>query len=271
MKLLLVVVCFLLSVLSTQVPQRTMAQGLDEITVDLPGLSRHSAPLVLVRIPAGTFTMGSPATEPGHEFNEGPRRQVTISRDFYLGKYEITQAQWKAVMTDNPSIFVGDELPVNKVSWQDCQYFITCLKVMKKDSGFRLPTEAEFEYACRAGTQTATFFGNNPPVEVMTSYAWCRLNSEFEIHPVGMLKPNPWGLYDIIGNVWEWCADWYYLYDSKPTIDPTGPLFGRDKVIRGASWAAREEWLRSADRGKFPPNEAYNTGGFRIVWQEPAS
>jgi formylglycine-generating enzyme required for sulfatase activity len=254
-------VCWSLSAPATAAP-------LHEKVVQLPGLSKNSVPLVLVKIPAGTFLMGSSEQEAGHEFNEAPPHKVTITKDFYIGKYEVTQAQWKSLVETNPSVFPGDELPVNKVSWMDCQKFIYKLRAHTKDNGFRLPTEAEFEYACRAGTTTSTFFGDNPSEDIMKEYVWFRANSEYEIHPVGMLKPNPWGLHDIMGNVWEWCSDWYFFYPDSEQTDPQGPGFGQEKVIRGASWSGRTEWIRSADRGKFPPKDAYHTGGFRIVWQE---
>ncbi|MBD3265607.1 SUMF1/EgtB/PvdO family nonheme iron enzyme [bacterium] len=244
------------------------AVSLEEKTIELPGLSKNSVPLVMVKIPAGSFLMGSPPSEKYREYNEGPQHKVIISQDFYIGKYEVTQAQWKTLMEENPSVFTGDELPVNKVSWLECMEFILKLRQLKDEEGFRLPTEAEHEYVCRAGTTGTTFFGDTPAMDTIMNYVWFRRNSDYEVHPVGTLKPNPWGLYDIMGNVWEWCSDWYYFYEEGEQIDPQGPKFGRDKVIRGPSWMGRKEWVRCADRGKFPPDEAYHTGGFRIVYQE---
>jgi formylglycine-generating enzyme required for sulfatase activity len=160
-----------------------------------------------VLIQAWTFQMGSNNGEP----NEKPVHMVRISRPFYLGKYEVTQAQWEAVMGNNPSQFKGDpNSPVENVSWDDVQEFIKRLKRLNtRESGvkYRLPREAEWEYAAQAGTTTAYSFGNDP--SQLGEYAWYGENANGETHPVGQKKPNPWGLYDMHGNVWEWVQDWY--------------------------------------------------------------
>lgn len=239
-----------------------------EIEFMLPGLAENNTPLTVVYIPAGTFMMGSPDSEPSHEENENPVHEVTISKDFFIGKYEVTQAQWLALMDENPSTEQNPNFPVNKVNWEDCQEYIKRLNAYHQTSGFRLPTEAEFEYACRAGTTTSSFFGENPSEEEMEKYVWFRNNSEGELHAVGQLQPNPWGLYDMMGNIWEWCQDWYGPYPSETQIDPKGPESGTEKVFRGPSWLGRPEWVRCADRGKFTPDNQRNTGGFRLVWQE---
>lgn len=236
-----------------------------EWIVQLPGLKEGEKPLIMLRIPAGTFQMGSPESEEGHEENESPVHSVTISRDFYLGKYEITQAQWMAVMQENPSTEYGPNLPVNRVNWYDCQDFLRRLNEIVNDGKFRLPTEAEREYACRAGTEEMTYFGGDPTDELIEEHAWMRTNSEGELHEVGLLKPNPWGLHDMLGNVWEWCEDWYAPYQAQAQVDPQGALLGTEKVFRGASWMARPEWIRCADRGKFTPDNRRNTGGFRAA------
>lgn len=240
----------------------------NEWRIELPGLKASDAPLLLVRIPAGTFQMGSLELEQGREENESPRRAVGITKDFYLGKFEVTQAQWTAVTGENPSTELDPNYPVNKVSWEDCQEFLRRLNQIMKTSAFRLPTEAEFEYACRAGTETSTYFGDNPSEETMLEYAWFRNNSDSELHTVGSLKPNAWGLFDILGNVREWCQDWYGPYNDGKQTDPVGPSQGTEKVIRGASWMARPEWIRSADRGKFAPDLRRNTGGLRVAYSE---
>ena len=152
------------------------------------------------------------------------------------------------------------------MSWHVCQEFLKRLNGLNKDDGFRLPTEAEREYACRAGTTTATYFGDTPSNEEKAEHAWFRVNSEGELHKVGLKKANPWGLHDLFGNVSEWCWDWYGPYPSASLVDPTGAEQGTEKVIRGASWMARPQWIRCADRGKFPPDNRRNTVGFRIVW-----
>lgn len=239
-----------------------------EWIVKLPNLKEGETPLILMRIPAGTFQMGSPQFEIGHEENESPVHRVTISRDFYLGKYEVTQAQWAAVMGGNPSTEANPNYPVNKVSWQDSQEFLRRLNELTEKSGFRLPSEAEFEYACRAGSTDSTYFGDNPSEAALAEFAWYRQNSDGELHRVGLLKPNAWGLYDMLGNVWEWCQDWYGFYSADSQRDPQGFASGMEKVFRGASWMARPEWIRCADRGKFAPDSRRNTGGFRVAFSE---
>jgi len=166
-----------------------------------------------VLIPAGTFTMGSPDSDSNAYDHEKPAHQVTISEPFYMGKYEVTQAQWKAVMGENPSRFKGDDHPVENVSWEDVQQFIQKLNAKEGKEACRLPTEAEWEYAARAGTTTIYSFGNN--ASQLGNYAWYDENSGNTTHPVGDKPPNPWGLYDMHGNVWEWVQDWY------------GPIYSR--------------------------------------------
>ncbi len=249
----------------TQTSQSEKTLKENEIVVQLPELPDGATPLIMVKIPAGTFQMGSPESEKFHEKNESPVHKVTITEDFYLGKYEVTQAQWLTLMDKNPSTYEGDNLPVNRVSWHDAQEFIKKLNNLEDHSGFRLPTEAEREYACRAGTTTATYIGENVSMEQMQEHAWFRENSEHELHPVGQKKPNPWGLYDMYGNVWEWCFDWYGLYPKEPQTDPKGPENGEEKVFRGASWLGKFEYMRSADRGKFDPSLRRNTGGLRLA------
>ena len=240
----------------------------EEWIVDVPGLKEGEKPLVLIRIPAGTFQMGSPDSEEGRDENEAPVHSVTIGQDFYLGKYEVTQAQWEAVMGYNPSTEIDPNYPVNKVSWQDCQAFFKKLGKLVNETGFRLPTEAEREYACRAGTTTAAYYGDAADEEIIEKHAWSRINSDGELHEVGQLKSNPWGLHDMYGNVWEWCSDWFGPYSAEAQTDPQGPETGEEKVFRGGSWMARPEWLRSADRGKFTPDNQRNTGGFRVAFSE---
>jgi formylglycine-generating enzyme required for sulfatase activity len=242
--------------------------GENEKLAALPNLPDGALPLLLVKIPAGTFQMGSPESERFREENEGPVHPVAISKDFYLGNYEVTQAQWLALMETNPSTQLGDNLPVNRVNWQDAQEFLQKLNELFGESGYRLPTEAEWEYACRAGTTTATYFGDEVTEEQMADHAWYRGNSEGELHPVGQLQANAWGLFDLYGNVWEWCSDWYGPYTADAVTDPRGPETGEEKVFRGASWMGRFEYLRSADRAKFKPENRQHTGGFRIAWSD---
>ena len=184
---------------------------------------KNSIGMELVKIPAGTFTMGSPANEKDRSDDE-KQHQVTISKDFYLGKYEVTQAQWTAVMGNNPSNFKGENLPVETVSWEDAQEFIKKLNA-KGEGIYRLPTEAEWEYAARGGT-TGAYYGN------VNDIGWFTDNSGGKTHPVGQKQANGFGLYDTSGNVWEWCSDWYGEYPSGSLTDPTGATSGSIRVNR---------------------------------------
>lgn len=208
-----------------------------------------------MEIPTGSFRMGST------EFfdSEKPVHKVKISEAFYLGKYEVTQAQWQVVMGNNPSYFKGDNLPVENVSWEDVQEFIA--KLNRKGEGtYRLPTEAEWEYACRAGT-SGDYAGN------LDEMGWYEGNSERKTHPVGQKKPNGWGLYDMHGNVWEWCEDWYDggYYARSPNSDPKGPSEGSTRVARGGGCDFPSVACRSATRYGFRPVLRGNTLGFRLV------
>jgi formylglycine-generating enzyme required for sulfatase activity len=234
---------------------------LETLTLDLGG----GAKMELVRIPAGEFLMGSPMSEASRENNEGPQHRVRISKPFYLGKYEVTQGQWVAVMGENPSNFKGDDrLPVENISWNDCVEF--CRKVSQKTGvRIRLPSEAEWEYACRAGSTTAYSFGDSP--DALGQYAWYEDNWDSKTHPVGQKKPNVWGLYDMHGNVGEWCADWYGegYYRQSPPTDPSGPTSGELRVIRsGWFWGCR-----SAHRDRAPPGFRHRYLGFRVAAGTP--
>ena len=225
----------------------------EEVSLDLGG----GVMLDLVLIRPGKFLMGS---EKGFD-DEKPVHEVTISQPFYLGKYEVTQAQWEAVMGSNPSGFKGATLPVEQVSWEDCQEFIE--KLNSKGIGtFRLPTEAEWEYACRAGT-TGDHAGN------LDEMAWYCENSGSKTHPVGTKKANPWGLYDMHGNVWEWCQDWYGTYPTGAVRDPTGAAGGSYRVSRGGGWGSIAGGCRSASRGGGSPSGRGNLLGFRLVRMVP--
>jgi formylglycine-generating enzyme required for sulfatase activity len=181
----------------------------------------------------------------GEEIEREREREVTISRPFYLGKYVVTQEQWTSVMGENPSHFKGLTNPVERVSWDDVQVFIQKLNEKEGTSGYRLPTEAEWEHAARAGTKTDYFFGD--AVEQLDRYAWHGRNAGGKTHPVGQKEPNPWGLYDIYGNVWEWVQDWHseaYYALHKTSVDPQGPSSDplesspfRGRVLRGGSWS----------------------------------
>ena len=215
----------------------------------------------LVGIRAGTFMMGS---DEGFS-NEQPVHSVTISRDFYIGRYEVTQEQWEAVMGKNPSDFQGcDICPVDNVSWEDAVAFCDTVSA---GTGYpiRLPSEAEWEYACRAGTATEYSFGDD--ASALGDYAWYSDNSGSRTHEVGSKLPNCWSLYDMHGNVGEWCNDWYdsAYYGVSPSTDPAGPSAGVHRVIRGGPWLSDEDVLRSAARYEYWPGARGDDVGFRVA------
>ncbi|MDD7095950.1 MAG: formylglycine-generating enzyme family protein [Sodaliphilus sp.] len=204
----------------------------------------------MVRVEGGTFRMGA-TSEQGSDVwdNEKPVHSVTLS-GYYIGKTEVTQALWKAVMGINPSRFKGDYLPVENVSWDDCQEFIRKLNSMTGQN-FRLPTEAEWEFACRGGNNSRgyKYSGSNN----LGSVAWYDGNSGNKTHPVGTKAPNELGIYDMSGNVWEWCADWYGDYSSGAQTNPTGPYGGSNRVYRGGSWNYDVGRCRSSNRDFYYP------------------
>ncbi len=247
----------------------------------------------LRRIPAGTFTMGSPDSEEGRFDKEGPQHEVTISQDYWLMETPVTQRLWQHVMGDNPSRFVDPQRPVEQVDWSGCDEF--CRKLSVAVGGlFELPTEAQWECACRAGTATSTYAGEikilgerNAPI--LDAIAWHGGNSgvDFDLgdgwdssrwpqkqfdhqqagsRKVAQKRPNDWGLYDMLGNVWEWCRDGRRDYSDRPATDPSGPtdlVVGR--VIRGGGWFGRAQDVRAAFRDADDPGLRYGALGFRCV------
>lgn len=244
-------------------------------------------------VPPGTFTMGSPKTEAGRWEDEGPQHEVVLSRGYWLADTPCTQALWQAVMGANPSRFVSPERPVENVSWDDCQMFLAKLGGRVQGLGARLPTEAEWERACRAGTTQATWLGdldirgeNDAPI--LDAIAWYGGNSGhgFDLpngedsigwpnkqyphtkagtRPVRLKLPNPRGLFDMLGNVWEWCADWKGPYSSERAMDPTGPATGAYRVFRGGSWGVFARFVRAASRGAGTPGDRLDGLGFRLA------
>ena len=212
-------------------------------------------------IPAGKFIMGDASSED----NETPH-EVTLTKPFKLGVYEVTQEQYEKVMGVNPSKSKGANNPVENVSWEDAIEFCRKLSELpaEKEAGnvYRLPTEAEWEYACRAGTTTKYSFGDDE--SELGDYAWYGVNSDQKTHPVGSKKPNAWGLYDMHGNVVEWCQDWYGDYPSGSVTDPSGATSGSYRVIRGGSWFFSAEGCRSASRYWGYPSDRSNLDGFRV-------
>jgi formylglycine-generating enzyme required for sulfatase activity len=233
----------------------------------------------MVRIPAGSFLMGSPETEKGRYSGEGPQHEVTITRPFYMSACEVTQGQYQKVMEVNPSRFQGADKPVETVSWEDAVGF--CRMVSEREGRvYRLPTEAEWEYACRAGSTTAFFCGDAP--DDLGQYAWYRprwlgdfllfvFPEHFTTRPVGKKRSNPWGLYDMYGNVWEWCQDWYGPYSPRPEVNPTGPREGRRRVLRGGAYANSPRQFRSAARCHYRPSNGLDNVGFRVVCEVSAN
>jgi formylglycine-generating enzyme required for sulfatase activity len=237
----------------------------------------NNVALRLVLIPAGTFIMGCPAAEKDPEGHAHPadevQNEVTISKPFYMGVTEITQSQYEAVMGKHPSQFQGRDSPVDRAEWNDAVEF--CRRASAKTGKMvRLPTEAEWEYACRAGGKGR--YGFEDSETNLGEYAWYIANSfdrnrqKRTTQPVGRKKPNTWGLYDMHGNVWEWCSDWYaadYGRSSKAATDPTGPIKGSLHVLRGGSWNYCSYGCRASGRGRIGPNGRYdvNGGGFRVV------
>ena len=222
----------------------------------------------MVLIPAGHFLMGSPDSEQGHIKEEGPQHEVTLSRPFYLGVTEVTQAQFQAVMGTNRSEFKGATNPVEMVSWYDATEF--CKKLSEETGqAVRLPTEAELEYACRAGTATAFSFGDAD--SALGDYAWYSANSGDRPHPFGQKKPNAWGLYDMHGNLWEWCADWYGEYPKGAVTDPQGPASGKVRVLRCGGYFFNPKGCRSASRYFYLPDDRGTNFGFRVVVSVPGS
>lgn len=218
-----------------------------------------------VLLPAGTFTMGSPSSQSGRYGNEA-QHQASISRSFYMQTTVVTQEQWKRVMGDNPSGFssCGDDCPVEEVSWNDVQDFINKLNNMEGTDKYRLPTEAEWEYAARSGGKQEDYAGTASESN-LGDYAWYRANSGGKTHPVGQKKPNDLGLYDMSGNVWEWVQDWYANYPSSPIPDTAGHSSNSYRVNRGGSWINFPRRCRTAVRDYNYPDFKYFDLGFRLA------
>ena len=251
----------------------------NDVVIRLRATEINSIGMKLVRISAGSFQMGSNA---GFT-QEQPVHAVTLTKDFWLGQYEVTQAQYQAVTGLSPSFFTGNDRPVERVSWFDAITFANALSqaeglTLCYDSegnvtggniysctGYRLPTEAEWEYATRAGTTTEWSFGND--AAQAGAYAWYNSNSGSQTHPVGEKLPNPWGLYDVHGNVWEWVHDWwgFAYYSVSPSSNPPGPGSGPDRVVRGGGWISITSLLRSVFRGGSSPSYRFFNLGFRLA------
>lgn len=220
-------------------------------------------------IVAGDFTLGSPETEDGRWKDEGPQRRVRISRGFWLADTSCTQALWQAVMDSNPSRFKGAQRPVEQVSFVDVDAFLVGLAERVPDLLPRLPSEAEWEYACRAGFEDLPVYprpGESVPA-ALSDVAWYRDNAD-SIQPVARKLPNQWGLHDMLGNVWEWCRDDWHDYEGRHKFDG-GPLVvdnePANRVVRGGSWLHEQRFVRAAFRHSFVPTYAYDNLGFRLA------
>jgi len=272
--------------------------GLIILELSLAGIVAAQSPVPnnFVKIESGTFNMGSPANEPQRGDYEGPQHQVTVSA-FYMGKDLVTQAEYEQIMGSNPSKFKGWNMPVERITWFDAVEY--CNKLSQKEelepaytisgtgnnrtviwnqnaNGYRLPTEAEWEYACRAGTTTPFSTGNNISTDQAnydgnypySNYArglWREKTTN-----VGSFPANAWGLFDMHGNVFEWCWDWYGNYESGPQTDPTGAEYGSYRVLRGGSWYDNGRYIRSANRNSSSPLLRSHSVGFRIVRPMPS-
>jgi len=228
-----------------------------EFAVELGG----GVKLDLVLVPAGFFSMGD---DKGYHV-EKPVHKVTITKPFYLGKYEVTQEQWESIMGNNPSLIKGPKKPVENISWDNCQQFLVELneKTGEREGKFVLPTEAQWEYACRAGSTGKFCFGDD---EIqLAEYARYDKNSGGKTYPVGDRKPNAWGLYDMHGNVWEWCEDWYGKYGAEAVTDPSGPATGSRRVLRGGGWGLDARFCRSASRATDEPRGRGIYLGMRVA------
>ncbi len=241
---------------------------------DPPGTLTNSIGMKLVPIPAGKFMMGSPPSEEGR-YDSEQQHEVTLTKDFYLGLTQVTQAQYEQVMGTNPSYFKVDEVfgkdiseyPVEQVSWDDAVAFCEMLSAIPEEKAagrvYRLPTEAEWEYACRSGSNTRYHFGDKE--ELLGKYAWYKENSKDRTHPVALKEPNALGLFDMHGNVYEWCSDWYGGYPEGIVTDPIGQSDGSLRVRRGGSWCIEAADCRSADRYGDVPSDRIDNIGFRVA------
>lgn len=265
----------LLSLAILSLATTTFAQQRD-ITLALP----NGATMDMVWIEAGSFMMGSPAGDALANKDEYPQHEVIISRGFHMGKFEVTQEQWETVMGEDPwnwdkrtYVKAQSDMPAVYISWNDCQRFCAALNEFEGRAIYRLPTESEWEYACRAGTTTTWYYGDSAVPH--PEHAWYVQNTFFSGEPwghvVGSKTPNPWGLYDMYGNAWEWVFDWYYgVYPTGPVIDPQGPADDKVyRVTRGGIFMQPPTKQRSAARFGGAPDFPDGGVGMRLVRQEP--
>ena len=238
------------------VPSNTISD--DVITIPV----KDGICIEMVKVEAGTFMMGATSEMKNPNSNEKPVHQVTLTNDYYMGKYEVTQALWQAVMGSNPSEYKGDNLPVETVSWNDCQKFISKLNSLTGRM-FRLPTEAEWEYAARGGKESRGYQYSGS--SNISDVAWYDENSGSKTHPVGTKQANELGIYDMTGNVWEWCSDWYSSYSSSSQTNPTGSDSGSARVSRGGGWNCNASYCRLSVRFYYTPDFRLDILGLRLA------
>ena len=238
------------------VPSNTISD--DVITIPV----KDGICIEMVKVEGGTFMMGATSEMKNPNSNEKPVHQVTLTNDYYMGKYEVTQALWQAVMGSNPSEYKGDNLPVETVSWNDCQKFISKLNSLTGRM-FRLPTEAEWEYAARGGKESRGYQYSGS--SNISDVAWYDENSGSKTHPVGTKQANELGIYDMTGNVWEWCSDWYGSYSSSSQTNPTGSDSGSARVSRGGGWNCNASYCRLSVRFYYTPDFRLDILGLRLA------
>ena len=238
------------------VPSNTISD--DAITIPV----KDGICIEMVKVEGGTFMMGATSEMKNPNSNEKPVHQVTLTNDYYMGKYEVTQALWQAVMGSNPSEYKGDNLPVETVSWNDCQKFISKLNSLTGRM-FRLPTEAEWEYAARGGKESRGYQYSGS--SNISDVAWYDENSGSKTHPVGTKQANELGIYDMTGNVWEWCSDWYSSYSSSSQTNPTGSDSGSARVSRGGGWNCNASYCRLSVRFYYTPDFRLDILGLRLA------
>lgn len=252
-------------------------QGSDGVFYRARPLMINPEPDRLVLIPAGTFLMGSPFDEQDRDSDENPMTRVTLSRDYWMGKYEITQGEYLQLMGTNPSKFKRSlDRPVENITWQMAMDYCQRLTEQARQAGrlpeglvYRLPTEAEWEYACRAGTQTRYPHGDDPDYQRFDAHAWHWDNSIPKgTHPVGMKQPNAWGLHGMLGGVYEWCLGWHAIYPGGEVVDYVS-LQAEDRVMRGGAWSDHPRNGRAAERHWFGISQTFGNTGFRVVLAHP--
>ena len=246
-----------------QAPSSSSSVSFGGNTISIP--VKNGISIDMVKVEAGTFMMGATSEMKKPYTDEKPVHQVTLTNDYYMGKYEVTQALWQAVMGSNPSKFKSRNLPVEQVSWDDCQEFINKLNSIT-GMRFRLPTEAEWEYAARGGKKSKGYQYSGS--SKMSEVAWYTANSGSKTHPVGKKQANELGLYDMTGNVLEWCQDWYGSYVSSSQTNPTGAFSGFFRVFRGGSWYGNSGNCRSSCRDSYNPGNSNFDLGLRLVLSE---